>query len=172
MARKFSRGNRVGTYRRATSWLRSPLLTGPDTLAAASAVIDSLFITGEPTTIIRIRGAIAVTSDQFASSETWIGAVGVCVVSDQANAIGVTAVPTPVTDADSDLWMMHQYFQGAVAFSTAAAFDFQRYTQFPFDSKAMRKMNEDESLLFVVENSGATQGLQYILQYSVLFKHV
>ncbi len=40
---------------------------------------------------------------------------------------------------------------------------------FPFDSKAMRKLEDGQTLIVVVEN-GATVGMTYQLTYSVLFK--
>jgi len=39
-----------------------------------------------------------VRSDQFVATEGYEIAIGMAVVSDQALAIGVTAVPTPFTD--------------------------------------------------------------------------
>jgi hypothetical protein len=52
---------------------------------------------------------MAISSDQFAQSESQIGAIGLAVVTDQAVGIGVTAVPTPITDLSSDSWFLHRF---------------------------------------------------------------
>ena len=35
-------------------------------------------------------------------------------VSDQAVAVGVSAIPTPVTELSSDLWFVHQWIMNSV----------------------------------------------------------
>ena len=124
----------------------------------------------EGETIVRIRGHIAVASDQLAATESYAGAVGVCIATDQAVAVGVGSLPTPYTDQDSDLWMMHQYFAGGVHFASAVGFDDQRYQIFDFDSKAMRKFASGQTMVFIVENGSAGSGIQYFLNFAVLFK--
>ena len=91
-----------------------------------------------------------------------------CVVSDQAFAIGATAIPTPITDADSDLWIMHQYFAAPFTFGSGTGFSNVSET-FTFDSKAMRKVPEGSRLIWSVE-VGSTVGLSYLLQFAVLVK--
>jgi len=139
-------------------------------LAASTAVLDSTAVpVVEGETIVRARGQIIVGSDQEAATESWAGAVGMCVASDQAVAVGVGSLPTPYTDADSELWFMHQFFAGRFVFVTGAGFENVSMLKFEFDSKAMRKMPSGSTLCVVVEN-GAVRGLSYWLQYAVLFK--
>ena len=164
--RRFTQVNR-----RATFWGRSPADTAVTTLAQASAVIDSTAVPGGAgQTIVRVRGQILMGSDQFAATESPVGAVGMCVVSDQAVAVGVGSIPTPYTDQDSDLWFVHQYFGTRFGLVTAAGLDPQVFTRFEFDSKAMRKFPLETTLAVVVENGAASHGMMYYLQYSVLFK--
>ena len=154
--------------RRLTQWFRAADASAYFPLAAATAVIDqNLANITEPITVIRMRGMISVKSDQTAARETPFGACGACVVSDQALAVGVTAVPTPISDKDSDLWLMHQYFFAEALPSEIGGTQFSTYA---FDSKAMRKIPEGTTLTWMVENASAGFGLEYLLQFAVLIK--
>ena len=80
------------------------------------------------------------------------GALGLAVVSDEAVAVGVTAVPTPVTEIASDLWYAHQvYFADAVSL-TDLTVGGGRYR---IDSKAMRKVEDGQDIAIVAENAAA-----------------
>jgi len=158
--------------RRGTFWGRSPADSAFTILAAATAVLDSTAVPDavEGETIIRTRGHIAIMTDQAAAAqEDQIGAVGMAIASDQAVAVGVGSLPTPYTDQDSDLWFMHQYFVNRTRVDSASVHSASGLNIFPFDSKAMRKMEEGQTLIVVVENGGG-HGLVYMLNYSVLFK--
>ena len=171
MARRFTQRPFRTVQRRGTFWGRSPADTAATSLAASSAVVDSTAVpVAEGQTVIRIRGMIHVRSDQLAATEDFAGAVGAIILTDQAVAAGGTAVPTPYTDQDSDLWFMHQYFVAGVQFQSSIGFDHNRWTRFDFDSKAMRKMHSGQTLAFVVENGFTGNGMAYILNYAVLFK--
>jgi len=172
VARRTSRSTfRGATYtRRGTFWGRSPSDTGPTVLAKQTAVIDSSavpVVQGE--TIVRTRGFINVRSDQTASSEDGPGALGACVLSDEAVAAAGAAVPTPYTNADSDMWFLHQFFDWSMQ-SVAADVQPTMFQRYDFDSKAMRKMQQGETLAFIVENGSVTYGMSYFLHFAVLFK--
>ena len=136
-----------------TQWFRSADITGVTTLAAGAAILDQSISLVEPVTVMRIRGIVWVASDQSAANETQLGAVGAAVVTSQALAIGVTAVPTPITDKDSDAFMLHQYFGNRFVFGDATGFVTRAFERYEFDSKAMRKMPADHGLVFTVENA-------------------
>jgi len=175
VADRFRSARRGGTtvvagHRRLTQWFRAADVNTSVTLAASTAVLDqSLAGITEPITAVRCRGSIWVGSDQEASEEIWLGAVGMAVVTDQALAAGVGSVPTPITDKDSDSWIMHRYFSGKFLIASGVGIESQGYFEFEFDSKAMRKIPEGSTLIWVVENAG-TVGLEYILQFAVLVK--
>ena len=81
------------------------------------------------------------------------------VVSDQAEAIGVTAVPTPITDMASDLWFVHQLLYNEFTFADATGFEDRGQEQYVIDSKAMRKVEDGEDVVVVGESaSGAGTG--------------
>ena len=156
--------------RRGTFWGRSPSASGTTALAATTAVLDSTAVpVVEGETIVRTRGMIHIASDQQSAVENVVGAVGMLVASNPAVAVGVGSLPTPDTDSDSDLWFMHQYFADRSAVDGAGLDWTNGFKTFPFDSKAMRKMEDGQTLCVIVENSSIT-GMLYILQYAVLFK--
>jgi len=170
MARKrFIRG---GKSVRSTMWIR---LTETSTNLAAgnsAAILLSLNAAAlalRPFTIVRTRGVFQVTSDQTAATERQAVALGMCIVSDQASAIGVTAVPTPYTDAGSDLFFVYEQNVQELTVVTAIGF----YAENPgqhYDSKAMRKVNDDQDFIVVIENSGVTSGADVFHSGRMLIK--
>ena len=144
---------RSGAMRRETQWFN--LLEFNLTLAAGAAtLISQLSATGlalRPFTVVRVRGVVGIRSDQEAASEDLTGAYGMCVVSDQAEAIGVTAIPTPITDSVSDLWFVYQYLIGRLQVTPAGTGPWWSDMTI-VDSKAMRKVEEGQQLVEVVEN--------------------
>ena len=170
MARsRFTRGN---SQRRLTQWAATAAETAWTALAAATAILDSTFTVGSdsPETIVRIRGSFDVQSDQLAAQEEPFGAIGIAIVSDQAVAIGVTAIPTPYTDAVSDLWMLHEFWSAPMTFGVDARGIAKIDQLLVLDSKAMRRISEDETLIVVVENGSAAAGAEYRLDLRILAK--
>ena len=168
MARRI-RSVRVGGYVRPTFWGRSPSFTVPVALGSGIALLDSSAVgVAEGETIVRIRGDLFVRSDQQAATEETNGAVGACIVTDQAFAVGVGSIPTPYSDQDSDVWMLHQYW--ASGFNSNVDGDMLSFQRFSFDSKAMRKLPDGSTFVFVIENAASGAGVQYYLNYAVLFK--
>ena len=169
--------NRIVTPRRSgsrsrTEWARTDAASGGTAfkaLAGGAAVLDQSIVTDDPITLIRTRGMIVVQSDQQAGDENPFGAFGICVVSAQAFAIGITAIPTPYTDADSDLWFVHGYFAAPLAFADATGFA-NVSQRVDFDSKAMRRMSPDEVGVAVIENGTAAEGLSYTFNFAILAK--
>jgi len=152
-----------------TEWASTSADTSFIALAAAASVISASFTSGDPETLIRAVGLLSVQSDQVAAAERPFGAIGLAVVSDQAFAIGVTAVPTPYTDAASDLWAMHAYWAAPMAFGDATGFA-NIATEVRFDSKAMRKISPDQTLVLVVENGNTAHGCFFRLDARILSK--
>ena len=148
----------VRGQRRATDWSASSVSTAFAAVAASSAVLLETFtpvVGGE--TVIRTRGLFAIVSDQQGANESQIGAVGIAVVTAQAVSVGITAIPHPDTDAAWGGWFWHSYFKDQTFFRSSVGITFgpQMVRQIVIDSKAMRKVDEDERVVVVVENSGA-----------------
>ncbi len=153
MARKSGFVRRQGAMRRESLWLPIPFFSNilaSSTTASLSATLNAAAKALLPFTVVRVRGQFQCVSDQEAATEQYIGNLGFCVVSDQASAIGVTAIPTPATDLGSDLWFVHESWIGSLAFVTGAGL-FSDHPSRHVDSKAMRKVNEDEDIVVVTE---------------------
>ncbi len=152
MALSFGRVRRVGSQRHG-DWSGSTPQTSVGSIAASSA---GLLITFTPAaageTLIRTRGLFGWKSDQNVAAEDQFGAVGLCRVSAQAEAIGITAVPHPDTDAGYP-WLWHSYFASSFVFGTAVGMEPNFMHSMVIDSKAMRKVSDDERIVMVVENS-------------------
>ncbi len=167
------RGHLVRRSRRETSWLDIEPV-GVNFSAPGSVAITHVMTAAElakrPFTVVRTRIMLQIASDQLVANETAIGGFGLCVVSSQSVAIGVTAVPTPITDMGSDLWFAHQLVMADFFFITAAGFDAQGGKTFEIDSKAMRKVNDDQEIVLVGEAAGTSLGFNLDIAGRLLIK--
>jgi len=161
ITRTGSRFHRGHGARKGTDWSASAVQLTFVTLGAQSASLLEIFVPiagGE--TLVRVRGRIAYGTDQEAVDEVYLGAFGMAVVSEQAASVGITAVPHPATDAAWDGWLYHTYLQGQVrVIGTAGNADFNAVQTIEIDSKAMRKVGEDDRLVVVAENMGSAGGM-------------
>jgi len=159
MARQFTRGRgRLGS-RRETSWLA--IDPASVTLASSgSAAITHTMTTAEkaklPFTVIRTRLNVHIISDQLGADEFSMVGFGMCVVTEQAVSVGITAVPTPMTELRSDMWFVHQVMYNDFTFVSGVGFDSAGGRDYEIDSKAARKVNEDQEIIAVAENSSLT----------------
>ena len=174
MAHRTFRSVRGGrSQRRETVWGGISFFETTIATTSTAVLITSLsagFLAMRPFTIIRTHIHLWLRSDQAAAQEFQRAALGAAVVSDQSVAIGVTAVPTPITDSDSDLWFLHQFWAAPVRIGTDATGIYRAAYQVEFDSKAMRRLTGDESIVVVVENGSAANGAQYNLSFRMLLK--
>ena len=172
MAVRRRSGPFVRGQRRATSWFDIPL--GQTAVASNTAVLVTSLTAAEqakrPFTVVRTQLTLHITSDQLAATEFQALAIGMCVVSDQASAIGISAVPTPDTDLASDLWFLHGFLFDE--FLLASAIGFQGHTGrvLHIDSKAMRKVNDDEDVILVVESGAISSGVNVVIGGRLLIK--
>ncbi len=161
MAVRFTRSRgRLGAQRRETLWTPIPLavsvITGDGValVASATAAEDAL----RPYTIIRTHLHVDIVSDQRSADEQQFIAVGMASVSDQAVSIGVSAVPTPVTDLASDAWYVHQWVTANFVFLTGIGFTSPSSRVIDIDSKAMRKVEDGFSNILVLEAQTLSEG--------------
>ena len=147
---------RDGARKRETIWIggaafNQSLVTQTTVVLVTS--LNAAALAFRPFTIVRTRGVIRVRSDQNAAAEDYGASYGRCVVSEQASAIGVTAVPTPTTDNVSDLWYVYEFMLGSLQVQTAVGL-FEGGQERIIDSKAMRKVEDGEDVISVVEGAG------------------
>ncbi len=112
---------RSGVMRRETAWVGGVFSSTALATASSAALINSFgagVLALRPFTIVRTRGLLWFRSDQVAVGETQRAAYGEAVVSDQSVAIGITAVPTLVTDSFSDLWFVFETLFNDMAVTT------------------------------------------------------
>ena len=150
------RGGGFAAASRQTRWLDIPWTVS--VLSTTSSAVLALTLTAaelalRPFTIVRTRGILHVTSDQFVAAETARISLGLAVVSDQAVAIGVTAVPTPETDRASDLWFVYESLGSSFVIASNSGFTEPTGRLLHWDSKAMRKVEEGQDVAVVLENS-------------------
>ncbi len=119
-------------------------------LAVLTSSLNAGALALRPFTITRTRLWAHVKSDQAATTEVYGCGLGAAVVSDQASAIGVTAVPTPVTDQDSDLFFLYETFVGELVVSSAIGI-YEGGNGRGVDSRAMRKVEDGSDVVFVLE---------------------
>ena len=142
---RFPRTN-VGS-RRLSSWSAGPVGVS----GAISSSTSALFSFGQQAisdglTIVRIHGTLMSLTSTPTAANNMSFAFGMCIVNENAGGIGITAIPTPLTDITWDGWLVH--FQGMAGGNGSGT------TQnFPFDSKAMRKIKNTDIIFGVLETT-------------------
>jgi len=172
-ARRSGRVFRGGGFRRESQWIQiAPTVSNLGT--ASTAVLFTGFgavaLGLRPFTIVRTHINLHVASDQEVNDELQQVAIGTAVVSDQALAIGVTAVPTPFTDMGSDLWMLHQILTTRFLLGTAVGFSGDFGKEKDIDSRAMRKVEEGSDLAMSIETSSISAGADVAKAGRILIK--
>ena len=140
-------------------------------LTGSTAVIISSFTnTLQSFTVVRLRGLVSISPATLGETHS-IGAFGIIKVTPEAFAIGLTAIPTPWTDSGDDGWIFHSYYTvdqrpgtGSVTNMLSLSRD-----QIVIDSKAMRKVDQGEVLISVLEN-GSTDGISFMENHRTLIK--
>jgi len=183
LARRFIRSGARRGARRATFWesatsLTTQTLTDGGTIAAVTAIVSEAQLDNVPNpTLVRIRGQVfaRLGSNGEAQSDLILISHAIMVVDAKQFAIGITAMPLPITDNSEDyLWYGSQYV-GNNAFGTPLTAP-SSYTadRLLVDSKAMRKITLNQVLVIVsemVQLSGtAGADVQCGLNFRMLFK--
>ena len=174
MARRLhTRGAAVISQKRLTSWFQffpanAALVSGGGTIFFS---LNAAALALRPFTVVRTHLTMHVRSDQLGANEFQAVALGIAVVSDQASAIGVTAIPTPYTDMGSDLWFLHDQQMNHFTFVSGVGFDASGGSQLKVDSKAMRKVDIGQDIVVVAEiASGISTGVDVVIGGRMLVK--
>jgi len=138
--------------RRLTGWEEGP---GGSTLSTVSDSIATILGSGtaylqDGLTLVRLRGYFRMFLTTAGAAEGFHCALGAAIVSNDAFAVGVTAVPNPIADMDWDGWLYHRFFD-VFSLSTLAAGDNNNWVGFEVDSKAMRKVGVNDTLFMSLE---------------------
>jgi len=151
---------RSGKMRRESLWVGMGDSTATLAASGQAGLMNTLSAVGLallPFTVVRTLWEVLVTSDQSVASEFYRAKTGFCVVSEQATAIGITAVPTPATDNNSDLWYAYSQSIGEFDFASAVGFTEGNRSR-SYESRAMRKVEEGQDVAYVVEAGLTDQG--------------
>ena len=142
------------SQRRLTDWFDIPWTITDLVSTSSSALIGSLnaaALAMRPFTVVRTRGTLAVYSNQVIASETARASMGLAVVSDEATAVGITAVPTPEVNKNSDLFFVYETGFEDFVFNVNGKTSTGLLHR--WDSKAMRKVNADQDVVITIQNS-------------------
>ncbi len=156
--------------RRSTLWLASADVTDKQALAAGVSIFDQSFAFNEPATIIRTRGSVWVGVDQQAANEEPFGALGFTIASDAAAAVGIGSLETPITEESSDNWFVWLPWLASIEAGDGTGFTPGYMERYDFDSKAMRKVDDGDTAVVVMENASAADGCVYIIKFRMLVK--
>ena len=168
----------ASSNRRRTAWSAGPRQSAVPSITAngsflwalgAQATLDGL-------TLVRVRGSLTTWLEVVTAIGDGFARVGfgLCNVSENAFNIGVTAVPTPLTDIGWDGWLWHALVAPLIGLSVTEADNRGPLGQvrLEIDSKAMRKTRSSDVLVGVAEVSGeiGTATLQFMSECRILDK--
>jgi len=174
--RSQSNFGRSRSIARTVTWSAGPngLLTAvgdsSNNLFNATAVSAS-----DNQTIVRTRGRLLLYLTAAAGidqGEIW--AFGICVVTENAVGVGITAVPDPIADMAWDGWLVYEQgvllARDATPLTDAPGPNSVQYIE--IDSKAMRKLHESDSVVGVLANTeiGGSSTMSADLQTRILTK--
>ncbi len=124
---------------------------GVATLTTTQLILASLVLsTTSGETILRSRGMLFLRGNPDAAGDDDVVGLGLIVVQSAAAAVGGASIPGPINDGDAD-WFWHQ-FVPLNSFGSAAddeAIGLNKYVE--IDSKAMRKVPRDQTVILVGE---------------------
>ena len=147
---RFSRGSsrpHVQT-RRKTAWDVGPGgVTSTQFTASSSSIIGAGVTPAVPgLTWIRIRGELEIfLVANTAAADGMQGALGLALVTTAAFNQGIAALPRPINDAEGEFWLWHQF----VGLHGSIASDPRATVRYQVDSKAMRKFDQDMTVVMI-----------------------
>ncbi len=150
---------RVASLRRKTAWTDGPGGTSSAQVSTATPIFlgSAVQAAVEGLTVVRIRGyALVYLTVATSALDGFNGALGIGIASLAAVTAGIASVPTPITEAEAESWLWHEFFavKGSAAFAAGAApigSSVQLATRIVIDSRGMRKLPSDLSLYASIE---------------------
>jgi len=152
MARRVIRSRFVRPAKGKKVWFAQGFSEGVMTGGAKNllTVLNAAALALRPFTILRTRLLLTFSTDQSSTGETPQGAFGMLVVSDQASGVGITALPGPVTNTDAPFFVYEGLINQFI-FGDATGFEHNAGLKVIIDSKAMRKVGNNEDVVQLVE---------------------
>ncbi len=138
--------------KRVSTWVGSADQGAIAVASNATVIMQSNATLGD-TTVVRVRGLLVVEPNVYTADKAMQGAFGIGIVSDQAFAAGAASVPGPWTDPDWGGWFVWQAWAGRLEFVTGTGVRVRDSAlEYQIDSKAMRKVESNETLIVVAES--------------------
>ena len=154
MGRPHRNFSRSSSSRRKSQWI-GPAEQAYITVASAGATLIEFASFEEPLTVVRTRGFVSIKPASPTADIEIIGAFGLGIVSTEAFTAGVASMPEPFTDADWSGWYVWRSFAYDFEFNDATGINYPTWN-FELDSKAMRKIGPNETIVGIAESfSGA-----------------
>ena len=171
--RSFVRGAAAIAQKRLTTWLQ--FVPSEVNLASANSAalvfsLNAAALALRPFTIVRTRFIWHVFSDQEAADESQQTALGIAVVSDESVAAGVGSVPTPMSSMGSDFWLLHEISLGRFQVNSSIGYESRTGYVNRIDSKAMRKVDQGQDIIVVIENGATSEGTSNTMGGRMLIK--
>ena len=141
-----------GGARRKTSWVGPADQSFLAVTSSASIIVQSFDPAANALvqpTVVRTRGTVVIAPAASPSADLEVvGAYGGCIITRQAFAAGVGSIPHPIDEGGWDGWFVWNSFALNVEFGTAVGTRLLQIDQ-TVDSKAMRKVTDNEVIVFV-----------------------
>jgi len=137
--------------------------------AVLASTLNAAALALRPFTIVRTRYEILWISDQLAATEQPHGAYGQIVVSEEAAAAGAASVPDPIGQSDA-AWFVFEPLIVRLSFGNNTGFSANAGFHQRVDSKAMRKVGNNDQVISVVTNSDTAAGAQLSVTGRLLVK--
>ena len=156
--------------RRHSTFVRLPkrsmvwvgLGVGIATLSTAQTLLSSLnaaAIALLPFTVVRTHLAIFYLSDQIVAAEFSQVALGMQVVTQSASAAGIASLPTPITEPNADYFVYQPLFSNILIGDGLQDQPASLANMVQVDSKAMRKVDQDDDIVVTFEQRSAIGAL-------------
>ena len=108
---------------------------------------------------------LAVRTDDDTAAEVGVCAVGSMVVREPARVAGIASLPTPLAENVDDGWYVYQ-----LGGWSGGPIEGEPIRTYQFDSRAQRKVEDGDALVWTLENQSAVFGLSYMLRFRMLIK--
>ena len=157
MARRFVPRPATRTQRRKTVWIgtaNTVHVNVGSTLSLIHSSFDPSSLSMLAPTVARVRGLLRVAPQVWTADLDYSGAFGLAIVSDEAFVAGAASIPRPHDDDDWGGWILHGYYSGHIEAMAVDAGSLLQ-TQYVLDSKAMRKVEINETLVWMIESQAA-----------------
>ena len=114
-------------------------------------------------TVLRFRGEVLIQVVPDAAGDETVVGLGITVVHANAAAAGGASLPGPMADIEAD-WLWHQFVPlRSIAATAASDVGLGLQARVVIDSKAMRKVEKDEVVVFMAELGTTTVASAVIL---------